>query len=93
MVRRFLASLPETYPVRLTNIPLPSAAELFRAEAVLKRLHAEIVKAVTSKDVVEKLTAQAAETSTRSPEELRAFIKTEHDKYERIVKTVGIKPE
>lgn len=60
---------------------------------LLKRLHAEIVKAVTSKDVVEKLTAQAAETSTRSPEELRAFIKSEHDKYDRIVKTVGIKPE
>ena len=62
-------------------------------QPLLKRLHAEIVKAVSSKDVVDKLTAQAAETSTRSPEALRAFIKTEHDKYDRIVKTVGIKPE
>jgi len=62
-------------------------------QPLLKRLHAEIVKAVNSKEVVDKLTAQAAEISTRSPEELRAFIKTEHDKYERIVKTVGIRPE
>jgi tripartite-type tricarboxylate transporter receptor subunit TctC len=62
-------------------------------QPLLKRLHAEIVKAMNSKEVVDKLTAQAAETSTRSPEELRAFIKSEHDKYERIVKTVGIRPE
>ncbi len=60
---------------------------------VLKRLHGEISNAVNSKDVVDKLLAQAAEPSLRSPEQLRAFIKTEHDKYEQIVKTVGIKPE
>lgn len=59
----------------------------------LRRLHAEIAKAVTSQEVVEKLTLQAAESSVRSPEQLRQFIKTEHDKYERIVKAVGIKPE
>lgn len=60
---------------------------------ILKRLHSEIAKAVSSRDVVEKLTQQAAEPSVRSPEQLRQFIKAEHDKYERIVKTVGIKPE
>jgi tripartite-type tricarboxylate transporter receptor subunit TctC len=60
---------------------------------VLKRLHSEIAQAVSSRDVTDKLTQQAAEGSVRSPEQLRQFIKTEHDKYERIVKTVGIKPE
>ncbi|MGZ5231096.1 MAG: Bug family tripartite tricarboxylate transporter substrate binding protein [Burkholderiales bacterium] len=60
---------------------------------VLKRLHSEIAQAVSSRDVTEKLTQQAAEGSVRSPEQLRQFIKTEHDKYEQIVKTVGIKPE
>ncbi|MGZ5153753.1 MAG: Bug family tripartite tricarboxylate transporter substrate binding protein, partial [Burkholderiales bacterium] len=58
---------------------------------VLKRLHSEIAQAVSSRDVTEKLTQQAAEGSVRSPEQLRQFIKTEHDKYEQIVKTVGIK--
>ena len=60
---------------------------------VLKRLHAEVAKAVMSREVGEKLMQQAAEPSVRSPEELRRFIQAEHDKYERIVKTVGIKPE
>ena len=61
--------------------------------SLVKRLHAEISKAVSSRDVGEKLVAQAAEPSLRTPEETRAFIKTEHDKYEKIVRTVGIKPE
>jgi tripartite-type tricarboxylate transporter receptor subunit TctC len=60
---------------------------------LLKRLHTEIANAVMSKDVAEKLAQQAADPSIRSPEQLRDFIRAEHDKYERIVKTVGIKPE
>lgn len=60
---------------------------------VLKRLHAEIAKAVASREVMEKLTHQAAEPSIRTPEQLRDFIRSEHEKYEHIVRTVGIKPE
>ena len=60
---------------------------------LLKRLHTEVANAVMSKEVAEKLAQQAADPSIRSPEELRNFIQAEHDKYERIVKTVGIKPE
>src|SRR5688572_7759667 len=60
---------------------------------LLKRLHAEISKAVTSREVTERLALQAADASIRSPEELRAFIAREHAKYDKIVKTVGIKPE
>jgi tripartite-type tricarboxylate transporter receptor subunit TctC len=60
---------------------------------IQKRLHAEISKAVASREVGEKLTAQAAEPSLRSPQEMRDFLAAEHEKYERIVRTVGIKPE
>jgi tripartite-type tricarboxylate transporter receptor subunit TctC len=60
---------------------------------IAKRLHAEIAKALASPDLVEKLTAQAAEPSIRLPDQFRQLLKTEHDKYERIVKSVGIKPE
>ena len=59
----------------------------------LSALISEIAAAATSRDVVEKLTHQAAEPAVRSPQQFRDFIKAEHDKYERIVKTVGIKPE
>ena len=60
---------------------------------ILKRLHTEIATAVNSRDVTDKLLAQAAEPSIRSPEQLRALVRTEHEKYGRIVKSVGIKPE
>lgn len=60
---------------------------------IQNRLHAEISKAVSSHEVGEKLSVQAAEPSLRSPQQMRDFIAAEHEKYERIVKTVGIKPE
>jgi tripartite-type tricarboxylate transporter receptor subunit TctC len=60
---------------------------------VAKRLHTEIARALSSPDLIEKLTAQAAEPSIRSPDQFRQLLKTEHDKYEQIVRSVGIKPE
>ena len=60
---------------------------------LLKRVHAEISKAVASPEVTDRLKQQAAEPSIRTPDQTRDFIKAEHEKYERIVKTVGIKPE
>jgi tripartite-type tricarboxylate transporter receptor subunit TctC len=94
---RFLPSLPTLDESGLKGYEILEfhsvAAPRGLPADVLKRLHAEIAKAVSSRDVTEKLTQQAAEGSVRSPEQLRQFIKTEHDKYEQIVKTVGIKPE
>jgi len=60
---------------------------------VIKRLHAEFLKAMASPDLAEKLNLQGAEPAPRSPEQFRDFLKGEHVKYEKIVKTVGIKPE
>jgi tripartite-type tricarboxylate transporter receptor subunit TctC len=60
---------------------------------LVKRLHSEIAKAVSSPQVAEKLAQQASEASIRTPEEFRDFIQSERDKYERIVKTANIKPE
>ena len=59
----------------------------------VKRLHAELTKAMASADLVEKLNLQGAEPAPRSPEQFRDFLKAEHVKYEKIVTTVGIKPE
>jgi tripartite-type tricarboxylate transporter receptor subunit TctC len=94
---RFLSSLPTLDESGLKGYEILEfhsvAAPRGLPADVLKRLHSEIAQAVSSRDVTEKLTQQAAEGSVRSPEQLRQFIKTEHDKYEQIVKTVGIKPE
>ena len=62
-------------------------------QPVVKRLHAELSKAMASADLVEKLTLQGAVPAPRTPEQFREFLKGEHAKYEKIVTTVGIKPE
>lgn len=62
-------------------------------QPIVKRLHAELLKAMASADLVEKLNFQGAEAAPRSPEQFREFLKGEHAKYEKIVRTVGIKPE
>jgi tripartite-type tricarboxylate transporter receptor subunit TctC len=94
---RFLPALPTLDESGLKGYEVLEfhslAAPRGLAPDVLKRLHTEISAAATSRDVVEKLTHQAAEPAVRSPEQFRNFIRTEHEKYERIVKTVGIKPE
>ncbi len=69
------------------------AAPAGLAPELVKRLHAEISTAVSSPQVGEKLALQASEPSLRTPGQFRDFIKSEHDKYARIVKAVGIKPE
>jgi tripartite-type tricarboxylate transporter receptor subunit TctC len=63
------------------------------AKPLLARLHSEMVKAVASADLQEKFRVQSAEPVTMSPEETRAFILAEQDKYGKIVRAVGITAE
>lgn len=94
---RFLPSLPTLDESGLKGYEILEfhsiAAPRGLPADLVKRLHAEISRAVSSRDVAEKLALQASEPSVRAPEQFRAFIQTEHEKYARIVKTVGIKPE
>jgi tripartite-type tricarboxylate transporter receptor subunit TctC len=62
-------------------------------QAIVKRLHAEVVKAVNASDVKEKFNALSSEPLTLSPEETKAFILREQDKYAKIVREVGIKAD
>jgi len=62
-------------------------------QAIVKRLHAEVVKAVNASDVREKFNALSSEPLTLSPEETKAFILREQDKYAKIVREVGIKAD
>ena len=94
---RFLPNLPTLDESGLTGYEIFEFHSLVAPRGlpadILRRLHAEIAKAVMSREVGEKLTLQAAEPSVRSPDQLRQFIQSEHDKYEKIVRTVGIRPE
>jgi len=69
------------------------AAPAGTPEAVLARLNAEIGKALAAPDLRERLAQQAAEPAPMTPKETHAYILAEYEKYAKVVKAVGIKPD
>ncbi|MBK8742436.1 MAG: tripartite tricarboxylate transporter substrate binding protein [Betaproteobacteria bacterium] len=62
-------------------------------EAIVKRLTDEAAKAVRSKEVQEKFAADSATGVGDTPAEFAAFIKVEQARWERVVKSAGIKAD
>jgi tripartite-type tricarboxylate transporter receptor subunit TctC len=60
---------------------------------IISRLHAEAVKALRTPDVVRTLSNQGAEPVGNSPEEFRAFVKAEIDKWANLVKVARMKTD
>jgi tripartite-type tricarboxylate transporter receptor subunit TctC len=60
---------------------------------IVARLHQMTVKALALPDVREKLAAQGAEAVGNTPEEFRAYIKSEIDKWGRVIRESGAKVE
>lgn len=58
-------------------------------KTVLSTLHGAIVKAVQSPEVSERFAADGAEPFTNSPQEFRAYIKAEIDRWAPIVRAIG----
>jgi len=58
--------------------------------AIVKKLHAEIVKALQTPDVRELLAKQGATAHAESPAEFTAFIKAERERIARVGRQVGI---
>ena len=62
-------------------------------KAIISRLHTEAVKALRMPDVVRTLSSQGAEPVGNSPEEFRAFVKAEIDKWANLVKVARMKTD
>ena len=60
---------------------------------ILARLHKESVAVLRSSDVAARLASDGAEVVAGSPEEFGAFLRAETQKWARVVKAAGIKPE
>jgi tripartite-type tricarboxylate transporter receptor subunit TctC len=60
---------------------------------IVAQLNAEIVKALTHSEVKARLTAEGAEPVGNSPAQFQAYIRTEIEKYAKIVKALGIKAD
>jgi tripartite-type tricarboxylate transporter receptor subunit TctC len=62
-------------------------------QPVLDKLHTEIVRAIKSPELVEKLQGLGAEPVGNSPAEYAAFMKAEIAKWGKVIKAAGIKGE
>jgi tripartite-type tricarboxylate transporter receptor subunit TctC len=89
---------------QLPNVPTMAEAGLAEVEVsswnglyapaktppeIIARLHTETAKALSAPDVREKLLAQGAEPLGNSPEEFRAYIRAEIEKWGRVVRASG----
>ena len=60
---------------------------------ILKKMHAEIVKALNTPSVRDAILAQGLEPVGNSPEELSARIRKESAEYAKLVKQIGYQPQ
>ena len=59
--------------------------------AIVEKLRAEIHKALADPEVKERLANLGAEVSPSTPQELAALVRTEHERYAKLVREAGIK--
>jgi tripartite-type tricarboxylate transporter receptor subunit TctC len=61
--------------------------------ALVDRIHAETVKVMRSKEMLETVRTMGYEPWTMPPAEFKAFIRADHAKWGKVVKASGLKPE
>jgi tripartite-type tricarboxylate transporter receptor subunit TctC len=60
---------------------------------IVERWHRETVRALKESDVRDRLVADGADPVGSTPEEFAAYLRTETEKWAKVVKDVGIRPE
>lgn len=93
-------ALPDVPSIAEAGLPGYEATQWFGVlapagtpRAIVDRLHAEIVAALKSPDVVKQFSTQGAQIVGSSPEQFAAYIRAETQKWAKVVKAAGIKPQ
>ena len=60
-------------------------------KAILDKLHSDVVAVVHSRELEERMTRDGAEVIGSTPQEFAKFIKSETDKYARVIKKRGLR--
>lgn len=61
--------------------------------AIMARIHGDVVKAVRAPDVQDKFVAIALDVETVMPEQFKAMLKSEYERWGKVVKQSGITPD
>ena len=62
-------------------------------QPVIDKLHAEVKKALASPDLAKRFADQGAEPGGVSPAEFQLFVKTETERWGKVIRAAGVKPE
>lgn len=94
------AGVPDIPTIAEAGVPGYEAVQWFGVLApaatprdIIMRLHKEIVRTVQAPDIKPKLINDGADPVGSSPEEFAAFIRSETNKWAKVAKSIGIKPE
>ena len=60
---------------------------------IIERLHQETVRALKTPEVIKQLAGEGADMVASTPEAFGAYIKSETEKWARVIKAAGIKPQ
>jgi tripartite-type tricarboxylate transporter receptor subunit TctC len=62
-------------------------------QPVIRRLHAEIVRALQSPEAISQIAGQGSDIVANTPQQFTAFIQTELDKWSKVIKTAAVRAE
>jgi tripartite-type tricarboxylate transporter receptor subunit TctC len=62
-------------------------------DAIIAKIHYEIAQALKARDVRDKLAADGAEPVGNTPEEFARLIRREIEKWGKVTRAAGLKPE
>jgi tripartite-type tricarboxylate transporter receptor subunit TctC len=82
------AGLPGLEAIAWNGIFVPAGT----AQAVIQTLHRELVRAYKAPEIESQLRATGSYAAADTPEEFAAFVRSESDKWARIIRDAGIKP-
>ena len=59
----------------------------------LRKINAQVVAALSDPAVAQRLTAQGADPAPGTPEELGKYMRTDHERWKKVIRTANIKPQ
>lgn len=88
-VPRVADTIPGYRAVSFTGMFLPAKTP----DAIVRRLNQEVVRYLRTPEARERLAAEGAEPVGSTPDELRTAVKTETERWGKIIKAAGIQPD
>jgi tripartite-type tricarboxylate transporter receptor subunit TctC len=88
-----IPTVAETIPGYESTLWYALLAPAATPPAIIKRIHAETTRILKQPDVTEQLLAQGADSIGNSPQELEKFLRTEIERWTKVIRQANIRSE